>query len=88
MSSVSLTVMDPAGIHARTAAHLARTAAPFASIVRARNLSRGGDAADCRSILSVLGLAATLGHVIELSADGPDAEEALLACAAVFDAEP
>ena len=64
------------GLHARAAARFVETANRFRSRISA---SRDGRTMDGKSILGMLLLAASLGTVLELSAEGDDAEEALTA---------
>lgn len=73
MSEAHVTVKNPAGLHARPAAHFVRTAASFQSTIRVRNLSRdSAREADAKSILSVMTLGIEHGHQISISAEGPD----------------
>ena len=64
------------GLHARAAARFVHTASRFRSRVTA---SRDGRVMDGKSILGILLLAASQGTAIEVAADGPDEEEALVA---------
>ncbi len=78
------------GLHARPAAMVAQEAAKLATVVR---LGReGGTAVDARSVLSILTLDARQGDELVLSAEGPDALEAVVALASVIerdlDSEP
>ncbi len=74
MISRELDVINRLGLHARAAAKLVGTATRFAS---ALTLTREGRNADAKSIMAVMMLAATRGHTVTLSADGPDESEAL-----------
>jgi len=62
------------GLHARAAARLVRVAGRFQSKI---TLSKDGRTVDAKSILGVLMLAGCFGERLVLSAQGPDAEEAL-----------
>jgi phosphocarrier protein len=64
------------GLHARAAARFVHTASRFRSRVTA---SRDGRVMDGKSILGILLLAASQGTAIEVAADGPDEEEAMVA---------
>jgi phosphocarrier protein len=64
------------GLHARAAARFVHTASRFRSRVTA---SRDGRVMDGKSILGILLLAASQGTAIEVAADGPDEEEAMMA---------
>lgn len=74
-----LTLTNAVGLHARPAAKFVQTAARFTSAVTVRNVTRGTPAVDAKAILAVLTLGAEHGHVIEVSATGPDEIESLAA---------
>ena len=78
-----VTVKNRLGLHARAAAQLVRTASEFQSIVR-RERADGSAAADAKSILSVLMLAACCGTELRIMADGVDEERAISALEALF----
>ena len=69
------------GLHARAAAKLVKTASEFDARV---TLSHGAFSAGATSILSLLMLAAEMGAEVELSAEGPQAEPAVEAIAALI----
>lgn len=69
-----------AGLHARPAAALAETATRFRSAIRVRHGEREVDA---KSVLMLLTLDVRQGDSIEISADGPDADEAVEALSAL-----
>lgn len=71
---LELTLRNEIGLHARPAALLARTVAPFDSAVRVR---LGETEADAQSVLALMSLGARKGDRIEILASGPDADEAL-----------
>lgn len=71
---LDITIINKLGLHARAASKLVATASRFESRIE---LSRPGNNADAKSIMSVLMLAASQGTVVTLSADGPDEAEAL-----------
>jgi 5,10-methylenetetrahydromethanopterin reductase len=74
-----LVVVDPSGLHARPAARFVQSASRFASRIVIR---RDGREADAKSLTAVLSLAIRPLSEITLTADGPDAEEALSALVA------
>ena len=76
MRQLSLTVLDPAGLHARPAAQFVRTASRFDSRIAIRV---GDRTADVKSLIALLGLAIRPRSEITLSADGPDEDAALAA---------
>ena len=73
-------VPNPLGLHARAAARFVQTAARFAAQI---HVSRGGRTVDGKSLMGVLLLAASQGSILEIDADGPDADAALDALAAL-----
>ncbi|MBO0793738.1 MAG: PTS-dependent dihydroxyacetone kinase phosphotransferase subunit DhaM, partial [Ktedonobacteraceae bacterium] len=73
---VQLTLINPAGLHARPASLFVQTAARFQARVQ---VSLHGQAANATSIMNVLGLNARQSDTITLSASGPEAEAALTA---------
>ncbi len=66
-------ILDELGLHARPAAQLAQEAQKFASEVQ---LVINGQAADAKSILDILSLAAARGCGVQLHVSGEDAEKA------------
>jgi phosphocarrier protein HPr len=68
-------------LHARPAGALAVAAGRFASAV---SVTAGGQSADAKSVLSVMGLGATSGQHVTVSAAGPDAQEAVAALIAIL----
>jgi phosphotransferase system HPr (HPr) family protein len=79
MAELHLTVLDPAGLHARPATKVVKVASRFES----RIVLRSGDrTVDVKSLIAVLGLTIRPMSEITLTADGPDAGEAL---AAIFE---
>ncbi len=71
-----LIVLDPAGLHARPAAQVVRTASRFQSRIELRV---GDRTADVKSLIALLGLTIRPQSEITLAADGPDADAALTA---------
>jgi phosphocarrier protein len=70
-----LTLVNPLGLHARAASKFVNLAKSFESDIRLGK--DGADDANGKSIMSVMLLAAPVGSEVELSASGPDAEEAI-----------
>jgi phosphotransferase system HPr (HPr) family protein len=68
-------------LHARPAGALAVAAGRFASAV---SVTTDGHTADAKSVLGVMGLGATSGQHLTVSAAGPDAEEAVTALIAIL----
>jgi len=68
-------------LHARPAGALAVAAAKFASSVE---LTVGVNSTNAKSVLGVMGLGATTGEHVTVSAAGPDAEEAVATVIAIL----
>ncbi|HEV7376204.1 MAG TPA: HPr family phosphocarrier protein [Pyrinomonadaceae bacterium] len=71
------------GLHARAAALLVRTANSYKSVLRLERADKTA-AADAKSILSVLMLAAARGTELLASAEGVDEQEAMNAVCGLF----
>ena len=71
-----MTIVNRLGLHARAAAKLVQAATGFRSSISLVRLDRSA-AADAKSILSVLMLAASRGTELLITADGPDEGAAL-----------
>ena len=69
-------IVNRLGLHARAAAKLVRAAGAYGSTLRLVRLDRSV-AADAKSILSVLMLAASHGTELIVTAEGPDERPAL-----------
>jgi len=78
MPEIRLTVIDPAGLHARPAARFVQLASRFASRIVLRH---DGREADAKSLISLLGLGVRPQGEIRLAADGPDADLAITSLA-------
>jgi len=78
MPDLRLTVIDPSGLHARPAARFVQAASRFTSRIAIRH---DGREADAKSLIALLGLTIRPSSEITLTADGPDADEALAALA-------
>ena len=91
-ASITLTVNNPHGLHARPAARFVQTASSFDARVTVRDVTNGRGPADASSLNAVAMLGATRGHTIEVGASGPQASAALEAIAALaardFDDRP
>ncbi len=78
-AAAEVTLPADVDLHARPAADFVRTAMRFESDVRVAAAEREVDA---KSLLSVLALGARRGTLLRLSADGPDAADAVQTVAA------
>ena len=76
MIKKELTIKNKTGLHARPAALLVKTTGKFKSEIF---ISKDGYKVNGKSIMGVMTLAAESGSVIEISVDGPDEKEAMLA---------
>jgi phosphocarrier protein HPr len=77
----SVQIVNEAGIHARPAAEIVKTAARFKSDI---TIVKDGLDVNAKSIMGVMMLAAECGSTVSLSAEGEDAEAAVDAIAAVI----
>ncbi len=78
-----VTVTNSHGLHARTAAILVKTANRFACEIQ---LDKEGARVNAKSIMGVLMLAAAQGTVLTVTAEGPDAPQAMAALVTLFEA--
>jgi phosphotransferase system HPr (HPr) family protein len=81
MPASSESVTLEGDLHARPAGALAVAAGRFAATV---SVTTGAKTTDARSVLGVMGLGATSGQQVTVSADGPDAAEAVAALIAIL----
>ncbi len=72
------TICNQRGLHARASARFVKMAAQFDADIRVR---KNGTGVSGRSIMGLMMLAAAPGAVVELSASGPQAKEAVNALA-------
>lgn len=86
--SRTVEIVNERGLHARASAKFVKLASGFDAEV---TVSRDGQSVDARSIMGLMMLAAGIGSSIDISAEGPQAAEALDALqalvAARFDEE-
>jgi phosphocarrier protein FPr len=78
-----IVIRNPHGLHARPATVLVDLAKSFKSTVRIRHNAK---VADAKSLIALLGLGASNGAKIRVTAEGPDAEAALTALRQAIDA--
>jgi phosphocarrier protein len=76
MTSRTVTVTNPLGLHARAAARFVRVATGFRARVQ---VGRDGTVMDGKSIMGILLLAAARGTAITIAADGQDEADAVTA---------
>ncbi|EXJ12714.1 MULTISPECIES: HPr family phosphocarrier protein [Nitrincola] len=76
MIKAPVTIVNKLGLHARAAAKLSAKANEFNSQIQ---VEKAGRVVDCKSIMSVMMLAASKGTELILHIDGDDAQDAHLA---------
>ena len=74
-------ITNKLGLHARASAKLTQTASNFQSAIV---IARNGRRVNAKSIMGVMMLAAGLGSVVELEADGPDEADAMASLEKLF----
>lgn len=82
--SGEIKIISSNGFHARPAAQFSTAARKFGSQIR---LHCRGKTANVKSLVSLMGLALEKGSVVQLEADGVDAQEALTALSALLGSE-
>ena len=82
MASVDITVTNKLGLHARASAKLTQLASKYRSEIF---ISRGTRRVNAKSIMGVMMLAAGMGTIVKVEAEGDDAPEALEQIQALFD---
>jgi multiphosphoryl transfer protein len=81
--TITLTVRNPLGLHARPAARFVQTAAGFDAEVTVTNVTAGRGPASGRSLNAIATLGVRQGHEIAVAASGPQAGDALAALEAL-----
>jgi phosphocarrier protein len=77
-------IINKRGLHARASAKVVEAAARFKSTI---TVAKDGQSVDARSIMGLMMLAASLDTQIEITAEGPDADEAMTAILALVEAK-
>ena len=72
------------GLHARASAKIVEASARFQSEI---HVVKDGQEVNGRSIMGLMMLAASIGSEVEITAEGPDAAEALKAMLALVEAK-
>ena len=75
-TTTTLNICNARGLHARASAKFVKLASSFDSEIK---VTRAGVRVDARSILGLILVGAGIGGDILVSAEGPDAEEAISA---------
>ena len=79
-----VTILDPLGLHLRVGKDLVKVANQYRAEITAENLTRPSPVVDVKSILQLMQLQARQGHTLRLAAEGPDAQDAIIAVTQVF----
>lgn len=79
MPTINVTVAHEAGLHARPLAKFVKVAKGFDASIEVTNLTRGKGPVNGASPVKLMLLAVLQGHEIGISAEGPEADEALQA---------
>lgn len=79
-AGASVDICNARGLHARASAKFVKLAAQFDAEVR---VSKDGQSVDAQSIMGLMMLAAGPGCALEINAEGPDAQAAVAALAAL-----
>jgi phosphocarrier protein HPr len=80
----SATIRNKRGLHARASAKIVEASARFQSEI---HIIKDGTAVNGRSIMGLMMLAASIGSEVEITAEGPDAAEAMKAILALVEAK-
>jgi phosphocarrier protein HPr len=81
VTTCTVTILNPLGLHARAAARFVHAASSFSCRIR---VERGGREVDGKSIMGLLLLAAARGSAIRITAEGPDERAAVDALCALI----
>jgi phosphocarrier protein HPr len=82
MIKSTITISNKLGLHARASAKFTKLAGGFTSEI---HLSRNSRRVNAKSIMGVMMLAAGVGSMIEIEADGADEQEAMSALRSLID---
>ena len=77
-------IQNKRGLHARASAKIVEASARFQSEI---HVIKDGSVVNGRSIMGLMMLAASIGSQIEITTEGPDAQDALTAMLALVDAK-
>ena len=80
----SAVIKNKRGLHARASAKIVEASARFQSEI---HVIKDGTAVNARSIMGLMMLAASIGSTVMITAEGPDAAEAMTAMLALIEAK-
>lgn len=83
-ASANVTISNRLGLHARPAMSLVDTASGFSSDIK---ITKDSQVVDAKSIMQLMMLAATKGTELQITAEGPDADNAIAAITALVDSK-
>jgi phosphocarrier protein len=83
-ATAQVTISNRLGLHARPAMSLVDCASGFSSDVK---IAKGKQEVDAKSIMQLMMLAATQGTELTVTADGPDADEAVEAVTSLVESK-
>ncbi|MEX0655411.1 MAG: HPr family phosphocarrier protein [Phycisphaeraceae bacterium] len=83
-AEANVTIQNRLGLHARPAMSFVDTANSFGADIR---VHKGNQEVDGKSIMQLMMLAATQGTTLRISAEGPDAEQAIHALQQLVDSK-
>ncbi|NLN98106.1 MAG: HPr family phosphocarrier protein [Eubacteriaceae bacterium] len=84
MANRQVEIQNPTGLHARPAAEFCKLAARFTSDITVKKVGVDKEG-NGKSVISLMTLGFNKGSVIEISAEGDDAQEAVDALAALIE---
>ena len=85
MYSQVVVVRNPSGLHARPASEFVAKAKSFQSKISIRRSGAAAEPKNAKSIIILRTLGVGQGEAVELQADGPDAQQAVNALAALIE---
>ena len=72
-----VTVRNKTGLHARPASEFVKCASKYSSRIKILNVKNEDEEANAKSIVMVLSLCLVQGSEVELTAEGPDEQQAV-----------
>lgn len=82
MKTITVTIHDKEGLHARPAGVLNKAAKGFTC---STTMTKDGQTADIKRIFAIMGLKVKCGDVLTITCDGADEEAAIAELAKVFE---
>lgn len=82
MKSITVTIHDKEGLHARPAGVINKTAKGFTCTT---TMTKDGQDADIKRIFAIMGLKVKCGDVLTITCDGPDEDAAIAEIGKIFE---